>query len=273
MDKTHAIVPLALVAAVFGALARRPVVAGASHDLRTDAKSATGAPASAAPASHGEDADLDTIDLLGDSLGVDVTTDGLRRRAARALDTLGSPRADGRTGDKALALLTDLLALPLRADAPGLPAARSAVARLAACRTARVEADTRDRRRSTCAADLEIVRGFITVYLNQDALRVAEPGHAETLLAGDFALVDKTPLKLAVLDREADDRHTQVDFLIAMLPDPVDSYTGWQFDPMLDAIAQAVSASDYVLDRFHLPDSDRHDAAAGFRVGAGASAP
>ena len=43
---------------------------------------------------------------------------------------------------------------------------------------------------------------------------------------------------------------------MATLPDPIDSFTGWQFDPMLDAIAQGIAESDYILDRFHFPDSD-----------------
>src|SRR5262245_41576563 len=45
----------------------------------------------------------------------------------------------------------------------------------------------------------------------------------------------------------------RVQFLVASLPDPVDSFAGWQFDPTLAAIEEAVAASGYVLDRFWFP--------------------
>ena len=81
----------------------------------------------------------------------------------------------------------------------------------------------------------------------------------DVLLAGDFDRIDKSALQLAVLERTVKERQIQVRFLIATLPDPIDSYTGWQFDPMLDAITQAVAASDYVLATLHFPDSDKED--------------
>ena len=57
-----------------------------------------------------------------------------------------------------------------------------------------------------------------------------------------------------MLERAAKAQGIRVTFLVASLPDPIDSFTGWQFDPMLDAMTQAIAASDYVLDRFHFPD-------------------
>lgn len=45
-----------------------------------------------------------------------------------------------------------------------------------------------------------------------------------------------------------------VDFVIATLPDPVDSNSAWTFDPALAAIQQAAGAAWFVLDSFHLPD-------------------
>ena len=65
-----------------------------------------------------------------------------------------------------------------------------------------------------------------------------------------------------MLRQVTQDRHNHIQFLIATLPDPIDSYTGWQFDPMLDAITQAVAADDYILDRSHFPDSDAEEGVA-----------
>ena len=42
-------------------------------------------------------------------------------------------------------------------------------------------------------------------------------------------------------------------FLVALLPDPVDSHIGWLFDPFLEALERAAEAAGYALDRFRLP--------------------
>jgi hypothetical protein len=48
----------------------------------------------------------------------------------------------------------------------------------------------------------------------------------------------------------------QVDFLIATVPDPIDSNARWQFDPTYDSLQRAISASGYALARFYIPDLD-----------------
>jgi hypothetical protein len=45
----------------------------------------------------------------------------------------------------------------------------------------------------------------------------------------------------------------KLNFLIAAVPDPVDSHVGWRFDLFVDAIQRAVEVSGYVMDRFYLP--------------------
>ena len=47
-----------------------------------------------------------------------------------------------------------------------------------------------------------------------------------------------------------------VDFLIATVPDPIDSNARWQFDPTYDSLQRAISASGYSLARFYIPDLD-----------------
>jgi hypothetical protein len=47
-----------------------------------------------------------------------------------------------------------------------------------------------------------------------------------------------------------------VDFLVATVPDPIDSNLRWQFDPTYDALQRAIAASGYALERFYIPDWD-----------------
>ena len=68
--------------------------------------------------------------------------------------------------------------------------------------------------------------------------------------AGNLAALQRT-----VLQEVARRQNTPVRFLIATLPDPMDSFTGWQFDPMLDAIEQAVVESEFVFERHKFPDA------------------
>ena len=50
--------------------------------------------------------------------------------------------------------------------------------------------------------------------------------------------------------------HMTLEFLVATVPDPIDSNARWQFDPIYDSIQRAVSARGYSLDRFYIPDWD-----------------
>jgi len=48
-----------------------------------------------------------------------------------------------------------------------------------------------------------------------------------------------------------------IEFLIATLPDAIDSNSRWMFDPIIDALQRAASESGFVLDRFFIPDWNR----------------
>jgi hypothetical protein len=54
----------------------------------------------------------------------------------------------------------------------------------------------------------------------------------------------------------ADCRQVRIHFVIAIVPDWVDSSLQWTFDPMIDAIQMAAGQMDYVPSGFYLPDSD-----------------
>ena len=61
-----------------------------------------------------------------------------------------------------------------------------------------------------------------------------------------------------------------LEFLVATVPDPIDSNARWQFDPIYDSIQRAVSARGYSLDRFYIPDWDpTRDPDAGQRTSGG----
>ncbi len=57
---------------------------------------------------------------------------------------------------------------------------------------------------------------------------------------------------LDTVKRRAGDKRVQ--FVIALMPDYVDSNSAWMFDSYLDAVQRAAGAAGFVLDRFHLPD-------------------
>ena len=67
---------------------------------------------------------------------------------------------------------------------------------------------------------------------------------------------------IASIERTVARRDMKVDFLIAMLPDYIDSQTRRLFDSSLTGIQQAAGALGYTLDRFHLPGWSAHDQAA-----------
>lgn len=55
-----------------------------------------------------------------------------------------------------------------------------------------------------------------------------------------------------IIDR-AKDRGYAMEFLVATIPDPLDSHVGWLFDQQLDAIERAIEGTGHSLDRFSLP--------------------
>ena len=214
---------------------------------------------SAVPSSSSGDDDLDTLTTIGESLAIDVSTEGLRRRATRSLKALQSPT--GTTTPQqtnAIGFFKAFLALPIR-QTKELENARTVLQVLDDEFQQAAESFNSNTRIQDALDDID---RFLTRYFDQYALTDQHATKEDVLLARDFERLDKTPLKIAVLEQVVRDRHNQIAFLIASLPDPIDSYTGWQFDPMLDAITQAIGASDYVLDRFHFPDSDKEETSA-----------
>src|SRR5262245_15924900 len=86
-----------------------------------------------------------------------------------------------------------------------------------------------------------------------------EEGDALSLLAEFFGVDPEhtTPSdRLREVRARAERENAHLRFLIATVPDPIDSYAGWQFDLALDAIQQAAADSGWALDRFYIPDTN-----------------
>ncbi|MFN8058095.1 MAG: hypothetical protein U0Q12_02955 [Vicinamibacterales bacterium] len=202
--------------------------------------------------------------LLGprSSVPAPVVATGQAEASARPVESApADPKRVGRLSGarSSMKLVADFLGVQLVAPESSL-AADTLVNYLAA--------DTRERVRKT-AADW---RAWLRA-------RGAEPEpHLDGALAGFFAL-DSPPMVelrtrakalIASASTEADDavdrhnlnaivdtthaRDIRLDFLIATIPDYVDSNVSWFADGSVDAIQRAIAQFEFVVDRFYLPD-------------------
>ena len=80
--------------------------------------------------------------------------------------------------------------------------------------------------------------------------------HVKTLLDDAAASARRTMAFLRVRAASRKYFNGGVQFIIATVPDPIDSHAGWQFDPTMGAIEEAAGANEFVLDRFYIPDAD-----------------
>lgn len=221
MEGKRAVVPLALIAVVFSALFRGSSTGCAAAHAQTAASSPseTSTANDSAVRSQPGDEPLDSLDVLGESLGADVSTEGLKRRATRAVEWL---RPDSTSPpeerEAAVAYLRCLFDLPIRRTAPRLAEAKAAV-NVLTTPYPRTPASAASRPFSSQSAVDEVER-FLAAYFNQDALKLEHPEDEAKLLAGDFERLDKTSLTLAALHQEADAQRSRVHFLVATLPDP-----------------------------------------------------
>jgi hypothetical protein len=97
----------------------------------------------------------------------------------------------------------------------------------------------------------EQATGAIDLLADFFGIDVSEDGLKRSVRFGGL---DKAALALEVVKEAAANKDVTVRFLVATVPDAVDSHAGWQFDTIVDAIRSAVNASGYVLDRFYMPD-------------------
>jgi hypothetical protein len=103
-------------------------------------------------------------------------------------------------------------------------------------------------------------------------LKLDKDAHTDALvLLGEFVGLDVTDSALASLQKDLSaagreqlrfdlvrkairDRSISVEFVVATVPDPINSNANWTFDPVVGAIDRAAAASGFLLDRFYIPD-------------------
>ncbi|HEY7290359.1 MAG TPA: hypothetical protein VH583_11035, partial [Vicinamibacterales bacterium] len=169
------------------------------------------------------------IELLGQSMGVQVEPDETLR-AVRALlrDAGGSGHLDNRQLANALSVLEKLM---VKSPADAEPADREAAQ-------------------------------ILDSYLRSDVNPAARLHKLQSKIADHFIeeLNDQEALKRLtdVVKRTAGPR-VDVQFLVATIPDYVDSNSAWVADEILGAIQAAMSRANYLLDRFRLIDWSRAD--------------
>ena len=250
MQKQHALVPAGFAALVTAALANQPAAA-VTQVVAPQAAASPAQTATATARASDDDDRIDAFDVLAASLGVDISEQGLIRRTRASLRQLRADQ-DASSRTRSTAFLRAFFALPLRTTAPGLADARKALDAIDPSRSDR-PIPASDQLFDGNATTIE---RFIAGYFNRDVLTLSQAPAGAVLLANDFRTLNRRALELEMLKQAADQQRINVHFLIATLPDPIDSFTGWQFDPMLDAITQAITTDEYVLDRSHFPDVD-----------------
>ncbi len=117
---------------------------------------------------------------------------------------------------------------------------------------------------SARAPGVDCERGARQVLAEFFDLRPEEPERATwrerylvRLAEGDLRVAESDPagdgesIELDRITAHAKDR--PVEFLVATIPDPLDSHVGWLFDQQLDAIERAIEGTGHSLDRFSLP--------------------
>jgi hypothetical protein len=240
MDKKTGALPLLLVALLAGGALyphllenRSPAPAAAPGGSPTQAQTPPLAGLEAA-----KDRGTSALDLMAEFFGLDISDEGLKRAVRNAIGQLPQ--------DDAISMVRKFFALDITKHARSLEVARAAANELA---------EWSDRRLSPPApAVQDVISDFVDRYFNQDALKIEHPGNDEKLTALDFASLDKEPLALEVVRQAATAKNLQVRFLIATVPDVIDSHAGWQFDTIIEAIQAAAADSGYALDRFYFPD-------------------
>lgn len=212
----------------------------------------------------------DALTLVGQYFGIDVSETGLKRRLLAAGLRLKPERENAPLNCPAtqkpwvgelssqshqtcedIDVLTVFFDLDIEPRTPGLERGRSAFRTLAAC--------ARDGDQKACSLavnrkDRDVLRAFLRDYLDEEAMRVSNPPLEDRRRASDFSRLNRSSLAQVDVAHAARRDDTDLSFIVATVPDGVDSFAGWSFDPATDAIRRAAERSDYVMDRFFLPD-------------------
>jgi hypothetical protein len=240
----------AILLALGGAIAL-PYTARNAADAQRSAAAA--AAASSSPASgaatastrnDNETPHTDALTLLGDFIGVDASESAILNDSARAAVAVAGGLTPAATIEEARAALIHLK------NSGDAPTAQNVSAKLR-----EIIADQRRRAPQEPPA-----------LPTTAPVRIGSDGQSEDLAQQVAAFVNGSSeaLRARVVEERFAERGIAVEFLVATVPDPIDSNARWTFDPIVTAIQQAAAASGYVLDRFYIPDwdPDRDEASA-----------
>ena len=212
----------------------------------------------------------DALTLVGQYFSIDVTEAGLRRRllavgdrfkpeSRRPRSQCPDPQENWPAGLDARQreicedhdTLSTFFGLDIDPRTPGLLRARNAFVTIGSC--------LRDGDQTACSTAMDrkddgALRRFLRDYLDEEALRVSNPPLPKRRAASEFSRLNRSRLAQLDVSHAARRSDTELSFLVATVPDGVDSYAGWSFDPATDAIRRAAERAGYVMDRFFLPD-------------------
>ena len=223
------LIPIALVAGLLSGGVIRTAPAPPSEKPRATAESHANGPGKAKSSTSLTDL-WPVIELLGESLGVPVEADDTLR-ALRAL------RLD-RDGIKGSGALADALK--------------------------RLETIQADRSSSARQLSDDDPLQQLDAYLRSDVGSEAVLHKLQSAVANRLFDEWRDENALAKLTARATGTHNptvDVQFMLATIPDYVDSNSGWEADSVLGAIQAAMSRAGFLLDRFRLIDWSRADAA------------
>jgi hypothetical protein len=233
--------------------------------------SATGALAPSGADRAAAEAAVEPLELIAEHLGVDVSAKGIFRSVLRAVDRLGASDAGGMSD---AVLIWQFSQIDFGGHAPGSDKVKAIGDRLAGeiGRYLLVRSFALTYPLSSIGAayrfvegsdfhlvpgERESLSGFVRMYLN-DLPQTAKVDKLEfERVSKELPKLDLSALRLAQLQAHAADRGVDVALLVATMPDPIDSYVGWYFDPLMDAFRRGVEARGFVMDRFYFPDWSR----------------
>ena len=242
MKNERALIPTALLVFLAAGVFYTPARQSANGPARAEAPPA--APAPASTAGHEGEA-VEAWDMLADYMNVDISPAGIARRVQDAGDLLAAP-AGGISTDRADAarLVIAFCSLPFISSAPHV----ADVKRLGQILAARLAAGSP----AILAEERAWLQPLLSPYPgdipeNVQRADIERPARA-------FSATDLSGLKRQVIAAERVARGLEVNFLVVTVPDPIDSYVGWVFDPFLDTLRRAAEAEAFLMDRFYLPD-------------------
>ena len=239
-----------------------PLAARAAGMARSQsAKSSSQSPVPVAGLATVEGNVTTATDLLAEHYGVDIHSERLKDYVKNAASRLGDDQtATSADASRHLSRPIDVLNAFLHLELHDygrqgdLDRARHAIETLNRSVSAPI---------SSTDPNVKTVRAFVEQYLDDDVLhddvatftqlRDRRNADRQKLQAKDFDSVDKEPLAAEILRSWASpDRLT---FMIATVPDPLDSQQAWRFDPYVAAIREGVEDSGFLFDRAFFPDT------------------